>query len=180
MKDSYGTSPTTPKIFFHTIPLKHFIYSSITMFNFLQSVTLELSPGKVTALVGPSGGGKTSCVGLLQRFYEPQDGEVFLDGEPLYRYQHQYFHQKAGNIKLARTTQTCILLSDSLLTQFLVSLPQVAMVSQDPVLFSGTVRYNIEYGLQDCTIERVKEAARKANAHTFICNLEQGYDTGTV
>lgn len=61
----------------------------------LQSVTLELSPGKLTALVGPSGGGKTSCVCLLQRFYEPQEGEVLLDGEPLYQYQHQYLHKKA-------------------------------------------------------------------------------------
>lgn len=52
------------------------------------------------------------------------------------------------------------------------------MVSQDPVLFSGSVRYNIEYGLKDCVLERVKEAARKANAHKFICKLEQGYDTG--
>ncbi|XP_056626525.1 antigen peptide transporter 2 [Triplophysa dalaica] len=124
-----------------------FSYSSRPDNKALESVTLELSPGKVTALVGPSGGGKTSCVCLLQRFYEPQDGEVFLDGKPLYRYQHQYFHQK------------------------------VAMVSQDPVLFSGSVRYNIEYGLKDCTMERVKEAARKANAHDFIRNLEKEYDT---
>ncbi|XP_056111612.1 antigen peptide transporter 2 [Rhinichthys klamathensis goyatoka] len=113
----------------------------------LKSVTLELSPGKLTALVGPSGGGKSSCVCLLQRFYDPQEGEMFLDGEPLYRYQHQYLHKK------------------------------VAMVSQDPVLFSGSVRYNIEYGLQDCTLERVEAAARKANAHNFICKLEQGYNT---
>lgn len=124
-----------------------FSYSARPDNKALESVTLELSPGKVTALVGPSGGGKTSCVCLLQRFYEPQEGEVLLDGEPLYRYQHNYFHQK------------------------------VAMVSQDPVLFSGSVRHNIEYGLEDCSLERVKEAARKANAHQFICNLEQGYDT---
>lgn len=52
------------------------------------------------------------------------------------------------------------------------------MVSQDPVLFSGSVRYNIEYGLQDCTLEKVEAAARKANAHNFICKLEQGYNTG--
>ncbi|XP_052467474.1 antigen peptide transporter 2 [Carassius gibelio] len=124
-----------------------FSYRSRPNEKALKSVTLELSPGKLTALVGPSGGGKTSCVCLLQRFYEPQEGEVLLDGEPLYQYQHQYLHKK------------------------------VAMVSQDPVLFSGSVRYNIEYGLKDCTLERVKEAARKANAHNFISKLEQGYDT---
>uniref|UniRef100_A0A671MTG5 Transporter associated with antigen processing, subunit type t, teleost specific n=1 Tax=Sinocyclocheilus anshuiensis TaxID=1608454 RepID=A0A671MTG5_9TELE len=124
-----------------------FSYHSRPNEKALKSVTLELSPGKLTALVGPSGGGKTSCVCLLQRFYEPQEGEVSLDEEPLHHYQHQYLHKK------------------------------VAMVSQDPVLFSGSVRYNIEYGLKDCPLERVKEAARKANAHNFICKLEQGYDT---
>uniref|UniRef100_A0A671KI43 Transporter associated with antigen processing, subunit type t, teleost specific n=1 Tax=Sinocyclocheilus anshuiensis TaxID=1608454 RepID=A0A671KI43_9TELE len=124
-----------------------FSYHSRPNEKALKSVTLELSPGKLTALVGPSGGGKTSCVCLLQRFYEPKEDEVLLDGKPLYHYQHQYLHEK------------------------------VAMVSQDPVLFSGSVRYNIEYGLKDCTLERVKEAARKANAHNFICKLEQGDDT---
>uniref|UniRef100_A0A671NKP7 Transporter associated with antigen processing, subunit type t, teleost specific n=1 Tax=Sinocyclocheilus anshuiensis TaxID=1608454 RepID=A0A671NKP7_9TELE len=115
-----------------------FSYHSRPNEKALKSVTLELSPGKLTALVGPTGGGKTSCVCLLQRFYEPQEGEVLLDEEPLHHYQHQYLHKK------------------------------VAMVSQDPVLFSGSVRYNIEYGLKDCTLERVKEAARKANRCSLV------------
>lgn len=51
-------------------------------------------------------------------------------------------------------------------------------MSQNPVLFSGSIKYNIAYGLQDCTIEKVKEAAEKANAHDFICRLNEGYDTG--
>ncbi|XP_036428429.1 antigen peptide transporter 2 [Colossoma macropomum] len=113
----------------------------------LKSVSLELSPGKMTALVGPSGGGKSSCVSLLQRFYEPQEGEVLLDGVPLHHYQHQYLCS------------------------------QMATVSQDPVLFSGSIKHNIEYGLHGCTIERVKEAAKKASIHDFICKLDQGYDT---
>ncbi|KAI1886598.1 hypothetical protein AGOR_G00197460 [Albula goreensis] len=113
----------------------------------LKGVSLEVRPGKMTALVGPSGGGKTSCVSLLERFYEPQEGEVLLDGLPLHSYRHQYLHRK------------------------------MVMVSQDPVLFSGSVRDNIAYGLEDCSMEMVTAAARKANAHGFICQLEQGYDT---
>lgn len=54
----------------------------------------------------------------------------------------------------------------------------MAAVSQNPVLFSGSVKYNIAYGLRDCTIEKVEEAAKKANAHDFICRLDKGYDTG--
>uniref|UniRef100_UPI0037E8209C antigen peptide transporter 2 n=1 Tax=Semicossyphus pulcher TaxID=241346 RepID=UPI0037E8209C len=113
----------------------------------LKSVSLELKPGKMTALVGPSGSGKTSCVSLLKRLYEPQEGEILLDGKPLHHYQHKYLHQK------------------------------MALVSQNPVLFSGSLRYNIEYGLQDCSMERVEEAAKKANAHDFISELEDAYDT---
>lgn len=55
----------------------------------------------------------------------------------------------------------------------------MALVSQNPVLFSGSLRYNIEYGLKECTIEKVKEAAKKAKAHDFISELENEYDTGT-
>ncbi|XP_054455013.1 antigen peptide transporter 2 [Anoplopoma fimbria] len=113
----------------------------------LKSVSMELQPGKMTALVGPSGSGKTSCVSLLKRLYEPQEGQILLDGEPLHRYKHEYFHQK------------------------------MALVSQNPVLFSGSLRYNIAYGLKDCSIEQVKEAAKKANAEDFISEMENEYDT---
>ncbi|XP_070782860.1 antigen peptide transporter 2 [Enoplosus armatus] len=113
----------------------------------LKSVSMEVQPGKMTALVGPSGGGKTSCVSLLKRLYEPQEGKILLDGEELHHYKHKYLHQK------------------------------MALVSQNPVLFSGSLRYNIEYGLKGCTIEQVKEAAKKANADDFISELENEYDT---
>ncbi|KAA8581255.1 antigen peptide transporter 2 [Etheostoma spectabile] len=113
----------------------------------LKSVSIELRPGQMTALVGPSGSGKSSCVSLLKRLYEPQGGQILLDGEPLHHYNHKYLHQK------------------------------MALVSQNPVLFSGSLIYNITYGLKDCPIEKVKEAAEKANADDFISKLEKKYDT---
>ncbi|XP_038822370.1 antigen peptide transporter 2-like [Salvelinus namaycush] len=113
----------------------------------LQGFSLELRPGQLTALVGPSGGGKSTCVSLLERFYQPQQGEILLDGLPLQSYQHHYLHRK------------------------------IAMVGQEPVLFSGSVKDNIAYGLADCSLARVQEAARRANAHSFISQLEKGYDT---
>ncbi|XP_051526500.1 antigen peptide transporter 2-like [Myxocyprinus asiaticus] len=115
--------------------------------NVLKNFSLELKPGQMTALVGMSGGGKSTCVSLLERFYQPQQGQILLDGQPLQNYQHNYIHSK------------------------------IAMVGQEPVLFSGTIRDNITYGLPDCSMERVKEAASKANAHAFISKLENGYDT---
>uniref|UniRef100_A0A674BX75 Transporter associated with antigen processing, subunit type a n=1 Tax=Salmo trutta TaxID=8032 RepID=A0A674BX75_SALTR len=112
-----------------------------------KGFSLELRPGQLTALVGPSGGGKSTCVSLLERFYQPQQGEILLDGLPLQSYQHHYLHRK------------------------------IAMVGQEPVLFSGSIKDNIAYGLADCSLERVQEAARRANAHSFISQLEKGYDT---
>lgn len=113
----------------------------------LKSVSLKLQPGKMTALVGPNGSGKTSCVNLLKRLYEPQEGQILLDGEPLQSYQHKYLHQK------------------------------VASVSQNPELLSGSLRYNIEYGLRDCNFEKVKEMANSLNAEAFISHLEDEYDS---
>uniref|UniRef100_A0A9J8CYP1 Uncharacterized protein n=1 Tax=Cyprinus carpio carpio TaxID=630221 RepID=A0A9J8CYP1_CYPCA len=113
----------------------------------LKNFSLELKPGQMTALVGMSGGGKSTCVSLLERFYQPQQGHILLDGQPLQNYQHKYLHQK------------------------------VAMVGQDPVLFSGSIRDNIAYGLTDCDQKKVEDAAREANAHDFISRLEKRYDT---
>ncbi|XP_014839459.1 PREDICTED: antigen peptide transporter 2-like isoform X1 [Poecilia mexicana] len=113
----------------------------------LKSVSLDICPGKITALVGPSGGGKSSCVSLLKRLYEPQEGQILLDGEPLHRYQKKYFHQK------------------------------VALVSQNPVLFSGSLKYNIEYGLEERPLGKVEEVAKRINVHKFISEMENGYDS---
>lgn len=114
----------------------------------LKSVSLEIHPGKITALVGPSGGGKSSCVSLLKRLYEPQEGQILLDGKPLHRYQKKYFHQR------------------------------VALVSQNPVLFSGSLKDNLEYGLKEGILpEKMKDVSERINAHKFISEMENGYDT---
>ncbi|KAM4641530.1 antigen peptide transporter 2-like [Discoglossus pictus] len=124
-----------------------FSYTSLSDTPALQNVSFTLPPGSVTALVGPSGGGKTTCVSLLQRFYEPQSGEILLDGKPLREYTHQLLHSK------------------------------VALVAQEPVLFSGSVRDNISYGLQDPPEEQLRTAARQANAEDFIMGMERTFDT---
>ncbi|XP_029953448.1 antigen peptide transporter 2 [Salarias fasciatus] len=113
----------------------------------LKSVSVELAAGKITALVGPSGSGKTSFVSLLKRLYEPQEGQILLDGEPLHHYKHKYFHQR------------------------------VTLVSQNPVLFTGSRRYNIEYGLQGCTEEKLRDAARKTNAVQLLSHVEDELDS---
>ncbi|KAI4821079.1 hypothetical protein KUCAC02_029030, partial [Chaenocephalus aceratus] len=105
-------------------------------------------PARVTAIVGPSGSGKSSCVSLLENFYRPQRGEVLLDGKPVHTYQHDYLHSKIG------------------------------LVGQEPVLFARTVEENITYGLSDVSMEAVEQAAAtKANAHEFISCLPTGYQT---
>nr|WBF70128.1 transporter associated with antigen processing 2 [Gallus gallus] len=113
----------------------------------LQDVTFELRPGEVTALAGLNGSGKNTCVALLERFYEPGAGEVLLDGVPLRDYEHRYLHR------------------------------QVALVGQEPVLFSGSIRDNIAYGMEDCKEEEIIAAARAAGALGFISALEQGFGT---
>ncbi|XP_074927563.1 antigen peptide transporter 2-like [Chelonoidis abingdonii] len=113
----------------------------------LKAVSFELRPGEVTALVGLNGSGKTTCVGLLERFYEPQAGEILLDGAPIREYDHRYLHR------------------------------QVALVGQEPVLFSGSIRENIAYGLGGCGEEQVTRAARAAHASGFIMELDSGFET---
>lgn len=72
-------------------------YIKLLLSPLFQDFSLELKPGQVTALVGPSGEGKSSCVSLLERFYEPQDGEILLDNEPLKSYDHHYLHKTVIN-----------------------------------------------------------------------------------
>ncbi|XP_072331104.1 antigen peptide transporter 1-like [Scyliorhinus torazame] len=113
----------------------------------LKNVSFELKCGEITALVGPSGGGKTTCVALLERFYQPQSGEILLDGKPIEEYEHKYYHNK------------------------------VVLVSQEPVLFARSVEANIAYGLHGKPIATVKQAAERADADRFIRKLKDEYKT---
>lgn len=111
----------------------------------LQNFTLRIEAGKSLALVGPSGAGKSTVFELLQRFYDPQQGGVLLDGHDI----------RAMRLKTLRE--------------------HIALVPQQPALFTGDVRYNIAYGKLDATDSEIVAAACAAHAHTFITALPDGY-----
>jgi len=113
----------------------------------LTDISLDVRPGQVVAIVGPTGAGKTTLMNLIPRFYDPQRGRVLLDG---------------------RDVRTLSL--ESLRRQ-------IAMVPQEPVLFSGTIADNIRYGRLQATMDEIVAAARAANAHDFIERLADGYQT---
>ncbi|XP_078243664.1 antigen peptide transporter 2 [Pogona vitticeps] len=123
-----------------------FSYPSRPDIQVLKNVSFELHPGEVTALVGLNGSGKSTCVALLERFYEPQSGEILLDGVPIQEYEHKYLHR------------------------------QVALVGQEPILFSGSIWDNITYGLENCSLEEVRAAAEEADALGFIHEFEGGFN----
>uniref|UniRef100_A0A8C9YGQ3 Transporter 1, ATP binding cassette subfamily B member n=1 Tax=Sander lucioperca TaxID=283035 RepID=A0A8C9YGQ3_SANLU len=116
--------------------------------QFKNDVSLEMKPGQVTALVGLNTSGKSTCVKLLERFYQPQAGEILLDGKKLQSYQDQYLHDKV-----------------------------IAVVSQNCLLFARSVRENIKYGYEGASDEEMEKAAIQASAHDFIMGLSSGYDT---
>ena len=113
----------------------------------LHNISLYAKPGQKIAFVGSTGAGKTTVTNLLSRFYDIKEGTITVDGIPI---------DKIDRATLRRN---------------------VAMVLQDTHLFTGTVRENIRYGRLDATDEEVIAAAKIASAHTFIINLEHGYDT---
>jgi len=113
----------------------------------LKNINFEAKKGSRIALVGPTGAGKTTIVNLLVRFYDTLEGEILIDGRNIKDYKRE-----------------------SLMKCF-------SIVLQDTYLFSGTIRENIRYGRLDATDEEVEEAARMANADTFIKRLPKGYDT---
>lgn len=113
----------------------------------LSQINFTIKPGEKVALVGPSGGGKTTLCSLIPRFYDPTEGEILLDGQNI----------KNVTLKSLRSN--------------------IGVVQQDIYLFSGTVYENIAYGKTDATKEEVIQAAKMAGAHEFIMELKDGYDT---
>ena len=135
--------------------IKH-IYPSRAEVVVMEDVSLIVPAGKTTALVGASGSGKSTIVGLVERFYDPVGGTVLLDGHDISKLNLHWLRQ------------------------------QIALVQQEPVLFSQTIRENIKNGLVGSKYEteqeeqqnaRIIDAAKKANAHDFISSLPEGYET---
>jgi ATP-binding cassette subfamily B protein len=113
----------------------------------LEGFDLTLAPGKMTALVGPSGGGKSTILNLIMRMYDPKSGKVLLDGQDI-------SHATLASLR-----------------------EKIAYVSQDTFLFAGTIMHNIRLGREGATDEEVIAAAKAANAHDFIIAQAKGYDT---
>lgn len=113
----------------------------------LDHVDIHIPAGKKVALVGPSGGGKTTLCSLIPRFYDVSSGEIRIDGQNI----------KDVTVHSLRKA--------------------IGLVQQDVYLFGGTIRENIGYGKEDATDEEIAEAARKANIHDFIMTLPDGYDS---
>lgn len=113
----------------------------------IQGISFTVEPGQTIALVGPSGAGKSTLVQLLHRFYDPIKGEIRIDGFPLKSVQQSSYWQ------------------------------QIGIVPQETILFGGTILENIEYAKPGVTKEEVIEAAKVANAHNFIMEKPEGYET---
>ncbi|XVF02602.1 hypothetical protein REPUB_Repub04eG0189000 [Reevesia pubescens] len=112
-----------------------------------RGLSLKIEAGKTMALVGPSGSGKSTIIALIERFYDPQRGSILIDEYDI----------KSFNLRNLRS--------------------HIALVSQEPTLFAGTIRQNIAYGKGEATEAEVRKAGTLANAHEFISSMKDGYDT---
>jgi subfamily B ATP-binding cassette protein MsbA len=113
----------------------------------LKGINLKVKKGEILAIVGPSGAGKSTLVDLIPRFYDPTEGRILIDGIDLRMIKIKSLRDKIG------------------------------IVTQETILFNDTIRNNIAYGLEDCPIDKIIEVAKAANAHDFIMQLPNGYDT---
>jgi subfamily B ATP-binding cassette protein MsbA len=113
----------------------------------LNNINFKVTKGDIVALVGPSGGGKSTLVDLIPRFYDPADGRLLVDGEDIREFTLESLRSKMG------------------------------IVTQETFLFNASIKQNIAYGLEDYPLEKIIEAAKTANAHNFILETTNGYDT---
>ncbi|MDQ1317076.1 MAG: ATP-binding cassette, subfamily bacterial MsbA, partial [Candidatus Poribacteria bacterium] len=125
---------------------KNVCFSYVNGIEVLKDVSFKSSPGQMVAFVGPSGAGKTTAINMVARFYDPNSGDIFVDG----------YNLKDVKQKSLRS--------------------QMGIVLQDPFLFNDTVKINIAYGKIGASDEDIIEAAKAANAHDFIMELQKGYD----
>lgn len=129
------------------IEFKNVTYGYDEESDVLDNVSLNIEKGKTYALVGPSGGGKTTICHLIPHFYDIEKGEIFLDGHEIHKITMESLRRNIG------------------------------IVQQDVYLFNSSIKENILYGRLDATDEEVYEAAKRANIHDYVMTLEKGYDT---
>uniref|UniRef100_A0AAX7V0J4 ATP-binding cassette sub-family B member 5 n=1 Tax=Astatotilapia calliptera TaxID=8154 RepID=A0AAX7V0J4_ASTCA len=147
--DSYSEAGYKPECIKGDIEFKnvHFSYPSRADIKVLNGLNLTVKRGQTFALVGSSGCGKSTTIQLLQRFYDPQEGNVFVDGHDL----------RSLNVRHLRE--------------------MIGVVSQEPILFATTITENIRYGRTDVTQEEIEQAAKEANAYDFIMKLPDKFGT---
>ncbi|CAF4486481.1 unnamed protein product [Rotaria sp. Silwood2] len=125
----------------------NFSYPSRKDVSVLHNLSLIARVGRTTALVGSSGCGKSTCISLFLRYYEPSSGRIMIDGRPITHYNVKQLRQNIG------------------------------VVSQEPILFGTSIYENIRFGKVNATRTEIEQAAREANAHNFIMQLPDKYET---
>ncbi|KAM7420780.1 hypothetical protein PAMA_015143 [Pampus argenteus] len=147
--DSYSDAGFKPDSIMGNIEFKniHFNYPSRPDTKILNDLCLSVKSGQTIALVGSSGCGKSTTIQLLQRFYDPQEGSVFIDSHDIRSLNVRYLREMIG------------------------------VVSQEPILFATTIAENIRYGRPNVTQQEIEQAAKESNAYDFIMNLPDKFET---